>query len=112
MRSLLLLLLCLGTAAQSQKQPATNKQNPQEQVQKSATNQSIPDARQQNTEAVVKQSRPLESQVSANAHNESGRAQGIMEINDSLPVVFTFALAVVGYLQWRTLRSHEKWMRR
>lgn len=48
----------------------------------------------------------------SDTHKEQDRAQTIKEINDTLLVVFTALLVVVGFLQWRTLHHHEKWMER
>jgi hypothetical protein len=103
-RILLLVLLLL------QKQPPTDKQGSQEQIQKPATNQPVPDARQQKPEAIVTQARPVESQASAEIHKEQDRAQTVKELNDTLLVVFTGLLVAVGVLQWLTFRQHEKWM--
>jgi hypothetical protein len=111
MRPLLVLLLCISAFAQSQKQPAPNKQSPQEEVQKTGTNQPVPDARQQKPEAVVTQARPIESQVHADTPKQNDWPQTIKEISDGLLVVFTGVLAYVGYQQWKTLRQHEQWMK-
>jgi hypothetical protein len=96
----------------SQKQAATNKQSAQKQVSKPKADQPVSDTRQQNTEAVSVQCRPIESQEPANTSKENDRPQPIKKINDTLLVIFTGALAFVGYLQWKTLRQHEKWMKR
>jgi hypothetical protein len=93
-RLLLLVLLLL------QKQPTADKQGPQEQVQKPVANQTVSDVRQK-PEAVVTQARPVESQVADNTHKEQDRAQTVKEINDTLLVIFTGLLAVVGLLQWK-----------
>jgi hypothetical protein len=104
-RLLLLVLLLL------QKQPTADKQGPQEQVQKPVANQTVSDVRQK-PEAVVTQARPVESQVADNTHKEQDRAQTVKEINDTLLVIFTGLLAVVGLLQWKVLTKHETWMKR
>ena len=104
-RLLLLVLLLL------QKQPTADKQSPQEQVQKPAANQTVPDVRQK-PKTVVTQARPVESQAADNTHKEQDRAQTVKEINDTLLVIFTGLLAIVGLLQWRVLTKHETWMKR
>jgi hypothetical protein len=103
----LLLLLCLVL----QKQPAANKQGAQEQVKKPPIDQPATETRQSNSEAVVKQVRPVESQIPANDHKEQDRAQRVKEINDTLLVVFTGLLFVVGALQAAAIFRQEKWMR-
>jgi hypothetical protein len=105
-RLLLLVLLLL------QKQPTADKQGTQEQQQKPAASQSVPDVRQQKPEAVVTQARPVDSQVAVNTQKEQDRAQTVKEINDTLLVIFTGLLAIVGLLQWRVLTKHETWMKR
>ncbi len=108
MPRILLLLLCLAL----QKQPAANKQGAQEQVKKPSIDQPATETRQPNSEAVVKQVRPVESQIPANDHKEQDRAQRIKEINDTLLVIFTGLLFVVGALQAAAIFRQEKWMRR
>lgn len=113
MRLLLFLVLAISTAAaQSQKQTTPNKQGSQEQVQKSSANQNVTDVIQQKPEAVVTQARPAEGQVHADTPKKNDWPQTVKEINDTLLVIFTGVLAYVGYLQWKTLRNHEKWMKR
>jgi hypothetical protein len=112
MRWILTLLLCLTAFAQSQKQSASNKQDPQKSVQKSAANQTAPETGQKKTEPTGKQVQPIESQIPTEDHKESDRAQRVKEINDTLLVIFTFFLVVVGALQWWILCRHEKWMKR
>jgi hypothetical protein len=112
MRYLLLLLLYLGTADRPQKQPATNKQSPQEQKQKTAINQPVSDTQQQGAEPVAKPTLPVQNQAAINAYQQQDRAQSIKEINDTLLVIFTGLLVGVGFLQWRVLRKHEEWMQK
>jgi len=114
LRILFLVLAVAVTAApqQSLKERAPNEQGAQKQVSKPTTDQPVPDTRNQNTEAVVKQPRPVEGQASAKAHDERERAQRIKEQTDILLAVFTGLLVVVGFLQWLILRQHERWMKK
>ncbi len=103
MRQLVLLLLCSLLAAQSQKQPTSNKQNTQEQVQKPTVNQSI---------SKPSESRAVQGKVSADNHQHTYGEQRVKEINDTLLVIFTGLLFVVGALQWWVLHQHEQWMQK
>jgi hypothetical protein len=49
--------------------------------------------------------------VPTDASKEYYWPQAVKEVNDSLLVIFTGVLAYVGYLQWRTLREHGRWMK-
>jgi hypothetical protein len=111
---LLRVLLVINTIvfARSQKQAAPYTQDPEKEVQKSTANKPVSNTAQQPADTVPKQVGPIENKVTADSHQEHDGAQTIKEINDSLLVMFTGALAVVGYLQYRALRDHEKWMRR
>jgi hypothetical protein len=94
-----LLLLCLLL----QKQPAANKQSPQEQIKKPTAEQSAPNINQ-----------PVgsnESQTRNDDHKEDERTQRVKEINDRLLVIFTGVLALVGILQFVAIARQEKWMR-
>lgn len=94
-----LLLLCLLL----QKQPTTNKQSSQEQAQKPTTEQSTPEIKQP--------IRAADSQVRNEDHQEDERAQRVKEINDTLLVIFTGLLVLVGTLQAIAIFRQEKWMR-
>jgi hypothetical protein len=85
------------------------KQATQEQIKKPAANQTVPEGTQQNPEAVIKQVSPSEGQVTASTSKQNDWPQTVKEINDTLLVIFTGVLALVGYLQWKTLRQHERW---
>ena len=111
MRPLLIFVLCAAGFAQSQKQPTTNKQNPETRVQKAPVNHPVPDTRQPNPDPIVKEVSPIEGKVSSEPHKEQERAHAVNEINDTLLVIFTFFLVVVGGLQWHVLSKHEEWMR-
>ena len=110
-----LLVLCAATVlAQPAKSPAP--QNPQKTQNNSAQSQ-VRKAPQDKD--ISKQSQPAvlgESNVSANYYEDQDKDKGKSEIakviTDSLLALFTFALVVVGILQWRVLRKHETWMQR
>lgn len=91
-------LLCLSLA-QSAKQPTTEKQTPEKPAQSSSVQQST---------SGPKTGEPPKIQ----APQDSNTGQRVKEINDTLLVVFTFFLVVVGGLQWWALVHHEKWMRK
>jgi hypothetical protein len=59
----------------------------------------------------AKQVPPITSPPRSEPRAELNGEQRVKEINDTLLVFFTGILAVVSYLQYRTLREHEKWMR-
>jgi hypothetical protein len=99
MRPLLILVLCCIALSQAQKQATPDKRSAQEPIQKAAPNQSSPDTRQS-------------SATPADNHKARERTEPVKEINDALLAIFTGALVVVGYLQWKTLRDHEKWMQK
>lgn len=106
MRFFQVLFLVIGATSlampQSQKQPATNKQGPQKQIEKSAVNQTVPDTSRPGTVS--------ETQFYTYNRQESERGETIKEISDVLLAIFTLALVWVGWQQWRTLRKHETWM--
>jgi len=89
------------TAAQSPKRHAANNQSAQSQTKKPANNQIAPDT-----------STPSETQFYTYYNQEPQGDEIAKEISDGLLVAFTFALGVVGYLQWRVLCKHEEWMQR
>lgn len=99
MTRILLLFLCLLL----QKQPTSNKQGAQEQINKPTTNQPAPD--------IQEPIGSIESQPHNDGHQDDDRAQRVKEINDRLLVVFTGVLAVVGILQIILILRQEKWMR-
>jgi hypothetical protein len=98
---ILVLSLAVVSTAQSPKQHTGNKQNAQAQVDKNANNQSLPDT--------VK--RPETQFYTYNNQNSEGQERP-SKVIDYLLALFTFALVVVGYLQWKVLREHEKWMQK
>jgi hypothetical protein len=106
MRPLFIILL-LCAPAQSQKQPASDKKNSQEQIQKPAATQPVSKLEQDQAKSV-----PIESQVSTNTHEKHDGKQGVKEINETLLVVFNGFLVGVGVLQWLVLRKHEEWMQK
>jgi hypothetical protein len=59
----------------------------------------------------TKQVTPITSSPKSEPLAEQNGGQRVKEINDTLLVSFTGILALVGYLQYRNLREHEKWMR-
>ena len=97
---------------QSQQQAAPYKQNSKQAVQKPSVDQAIAPPRQEPPKVSAAQPRPLESQVSPDTHKEQDRAQTVKEINDTLLVIFTGLLFIVGVLQWRVLQKHEEWMKK
>jgi hypothetical protein len=101
MRPLLILLLCLSAVAQSSKQHAANKQSFQKEIERPEVNQPVADTRSSAT-----------TQFYTYNNRDADRNETVKEIGDGLLVVFTAALVCVGWGQWRTLREHEKWMRK
>jgi hypothetical protein len=112
MRLRLSFLLCLSVTAQLQKQASSNKQHSDKPVDKPAVNQPITDPSKNSSEAAMKQALPIATQVPPDAHKEQDGAQRVKEINDTLLVIFTGLLFIVGALQWWVLRKHEEWMQK
>jgi hypothetical protein len=107
--ALLLILCAISASAQSTKSPApkttqeTQSNNAQPQVRKTPKDKDI-----------SKQSQPAvstESNVTANYYEDQDKDKGKTK-PDWWLAIFTFALVVVGILQWLVLRKHETWMQR
>jgi hypothetical protein len=103
-----LLILC-AVSAPSQSTQSPIRQNPQHTQNESALPQIDKTAANKEIHKEAPRSIPAEGK-------SSDRDKGIPEItkviSDSLLALFTLALVVVGYLQYRALRHHEKWMQR
>ncbi len=105
MRAFNILVLVLSVTvvlmAQSPKQHASNKQNAQPQVDKTANHQSISDTGKA----------PEIQFYTYNNQKEEGD-ESAKKVGDYLLAAFTFALVIVSLMQWAVLREHEKWMKK
>jgi hypothetical protein len=104
-----LLILCAVRA------PSRSTQSPTRQSLQQTQNKST---QSQIDKAAASKEIPKEAQPSilAEGNSSSDRDKGISKItkviSDGLLALFTLALVLVGYLQYRALHHHEKWMQK
>jgi hypothetical protein len=104
-----LLILCAGNASAREAQSST-PQTPEHTQSKSTQSQAGESHVDKKIAKEPQTAVSAESNATTHYYQDDGRDKGIKEASDILLALFTAALVIVGYWQYRALKNHEKWM--